>query len=607
MWTDNETRDDLLGYQVHADLLRDIVLDPTMLPISIGVFGDWGSGKSSLMLLMQNSINSWKIKTDEENEKKSDAQKKNTKVLQIMFNSWQFEDYEDTKLTLIETILGGVIKDIEDHRDVFENAEACLKKIKYLKLGVVVLKNIARKIVPKDIQELLPNKEEWNEIRKEDQDLLIEEAKEANSSNFIMRFREDFARIISVGDYRSVIVYIDDLDRCAPERIIQCLEAVKLFVNVDRTAFVIGADQRIIEHAIQERYKTPLQQTTISSPYSDYLEKLIQLPYKLPKLSYSEQETYVTLLLCSKMENENLFPTIHEKFLKFREKDKHSKYGLNRIEKDNPEVNFSTTSGYLSIIPIMASFLNGNPRQLKRFLNTFDMRRRMAGVAGFREIDPEILVKLMVLEYNSQLRQYIDDLYAKQEDTGFIKGMKKVEEQAEAGEVKESGWKELWNTPEGKRWLSTKPSLAQKNLRNYFWISREALQTATPMESKVSALVQGVYDRLKTNQTDKALSEKIWNETNRFTKDEFCMLVMLLNQELIANPESEVVRRFVDVDKDNKIFQTIQDVKDLFEGVDTGKLGPEYSDFLKRKSNDAACKAYIDGLNLSQPLRNAMK
>lgn len=606
MWTDNETKDDLLGYQVHADLLRDVVLDATMLPITIGVFGDWGSGKSSLMLLMQESIEKWKVEMDEKN-KVEGAEIKNTKVLQILFNSWQFEDYEDTKLTLIETILSDVIKDIEDHHDIFEKADACLSKIKYLKLGVVVLKNLARKIVPKEIQDLLPNKEEWKDISKEDQDLLLEEVKEANSSNFIKQFREDFTKIISDGDYRSVVVYIDDLDRCSPERIIQCLEAIKLFVNVDRTAFVIGADQRIIEHAIHERYKTPLQQTTISSPYSDYLEKLIQLPYKLPKLSYSEQETYVTLLLCSKMENENLFPTIHRKYLEFREKDKHSKYGLDKIEKDNPEVNFSTTSGYLSIIPIMSSFLNGNPRQLKRFLNTFDMRRRMAGVAGFREIDPEMLVKLMVLEYNSQLRQYIDDLYTRQKNTGFIKGMKKVEEQAAAGDVKESGWKDLWNTPEGRRWLSTKPSLAQRNLRNYFWISREALQTATPMESKVSALVQGVYDRLRVNQTEKALSEKIWSETNGFTKEEFSMLILLLNQELMANPESEVVIRFVDVDKNNKLFQTMQDVKDLFTGVDTNKLGPEYADFLMRKCNDAACKAYIDGLSLSQQLRNAMK
>lgn len=120
MWADNETKDDLLGYQVHADLLRDVVLDPKMLPISIGVFGDWGSGKSSLMLLMQESIEKWRTETEEAN-KVGGAAKKNARVLQIMFNSWQFEDYEDTKLTLIETILSDVIKDIEDHRDFLKS------------------------------------------------------------------------------------------------------------------------------------------------------------------------------------------------------------------------------------------------------------------------------------------------------------------------------------------------------------------------------------------------------------------------------------------------------------------------------------------------------
>lgn len=52
MWSDNETKQDLLGYQVHADLLKKIILNDAMLPISIGVFGNWGSGKSSLMLLL---------------------------------------------------------------------------------------------------------------------------------------------------------------------------------------------------------------------------------------------------------------------------------------------------------------------------------------------------------------------------------------------------------------------------------------------------------------------------------------------------------------------------------------------------------------------------
>ena len=84
MWADNETKDDLLGYQVHADLLRDVVLDPKMLPISIGVFGDWGSGKSSLMLLMQESIEKWRTETEEAN-KVGGAAKKNARVLHLKY------------------------------------------------------------------------------------------------------------------------------------------------------------------------------------------------------------------------------------------------------------------------------------------------------------------------------------------------------------------------------------------------------------------------------------------------------------------------------------------------------------------------------------------
>ena len=42
MWSDNETTEDLLGFQVHADLIRSIVINPDMLPITIGIFGDCG-------------------------------------------------------------------------------------------------------------------------------------------------------------------------------------------------------------------------------------------------------------------------------------------------------------------------------------------------------------------------------------------------------------------------------------------------------------------------------------------------------------------------------------------------------------------------------------
>lgn len=56
MWADNIAEQDLLGYQVHADLLQKIILYDDMLPISIGVFGNWGAGKITLMYLQQKAF-----------------------------------------------------------------------------------------------------------------------------------------------------------------------------------------------------------------------------------------------------------------------------------------------------------------------------------------------------------------------------------------------------------------------------------------------------------------------------------------------------------------------------------------------------------------------
>lgn len=598
MWADNETNEDLLGYQVHADLLKEVVLDSTMLPITIGIFGDWGSGKSSLMLLTKEGIDQWM---------KEEANKKE-KVAQIQFNSWQFENYEDTKLTLIETVLTAIEKDLKKKQGVIKNGVDFLKKIKYLKLGVFFLKKIGQQVVPEELLKLLPTKEEWKkELTDDDAKLLIEEVSKGNATKFIERFREDFEKIVVGADYRSVIVYIDDLDRCEPSRIIQCLEAVKLFVNVKRTAFVIGADERIIEHAIEERYNHKIEKKTISSPYSDYMEKLIQLPYRIPRLSYSEQETYITLLLCSKIEDEIQFKTIHQKFLDFRKKDKHTKYNLTSIRQDNKKLDFGEVEGLLPILPIMTKFLNGNPRQLKRFLNTFDMRMRMAKVAGFEGIKPEVLVKLMVLEYNSVLRENIDDLYSRQKNNGFVGDMADVEKQSKAGRLTSESWTTLWNKPEAMLWLAAPPSLANVNLQDYFWISREALKVETPVENKVSNIVRAAYIRLKKNQTVKAMKSALVGEIRNFTREEKDMMVMLLHQELAEDINSGVITRFLNADENCEMVSSLSLLKMLFEGIETSKLPATYAQFLKRMKGKADCKKYVEDMEKGTSLKNALK
>lgn len=80
-----------------------------MLPISIGVFGNWGSGKSSLMLLLQQSLQEWGESQQDKHKESQQNEHHNPIILQVYFNSWQFESYDSTKLTMIESILEALL------------------------------------------------------------------------------------------------------------------------------------------------------------------------------------------------------------------------------------------------------------------------------------------------------------------------------------------------------------------------------------------------------------------------------------------------------------------------------------------------------------------
>jgi hypothetical protein len=56
MWADNETRIDLLGFEFLVDELLLILRDPSLLPVTVGVAGDWGSGKSSLIGMAEEAV-----------------------------------------------------------------------------------------------------------------------------------------------------------------------------------------------------------------------------------------------------------------------------------------------------------------------------------------------------------------------------------------------------------------------------------------------------------------------------------------------------------------------------------------------------------------------
>lgn len=116
MWSDNETDQDLLGFSIHADLLRSIITKPDMLPVTVGLFGDWGGGKSSILKILQRDL----------------AQEE--EFAAIYFNSWVFEGYEDAKAAILTSLLHA----LQEHRDlknvIGDEAKALLKRVNWMKL-----------------------------------------------------------------------------------------------------------------------------------------------------------------------------------------------------------------------------------------------------------------------------------------------------------------------------------------------------------------------------------------------------------------------------------------------------------------------------------------
>lgn len=589
MWKDVETAEDLLGYRFHAKLLKDIVLDEKMLPTSIGIFGNWGYGKSSLMLLMQNEV-------DQEIAKQK-AEGNNWRVLQVCFNGWQYENYESTKYSLIQVLLDSVESYLSAHRNIFDKLDVLLRRVNLLKVGVMLFKKYVWYQIPSEIKNYLPTSEDLKACIDVDSiDRFKAEFQNDRTSLFVSSFRKLFEIIIKDAQFKSVIVYIDDLDRCSSERMIECIEAIKLFLNVNHTAFVLGADERMVELAIKEHY--PVQdrdKSVIYSPFSDYLEKLIQIPYRLPKLSFSEQATYIMFLLL-KSKYPNYFDGVLAKYYDFKDKEPFLSYNYSQLKQDLNGKNIPDVEKLLEIVPMMNRFLNGTPRQLKRFLNTFDLRLRMVKVADMHEINEIILAKLMLLEYNFKYQKLFEALYGMQlTNNGTIKNIDNVEKNAKQDKTLDDGrWEEWAEDKLVWEWLKVEPSLCGVNLAPYFWIARDSLKNSVPIENLVSNSIRLLCQNLLHKQSIGAAKKLIQEEMVKYDERERQMLILLLNQELVHDPNNVQVTQLIQADDSHLIVQNEEDCNFLFENINTKDLKPAWGVILKKYKTVDAWKRFVE-------------
>lgn len=508
MWSDNETSEDLLGFNVHANLLIDVINDDTVLPVTIGVFGDWGSGKSSIEKIVKEQM-----ETEEE-------------VLVLFFNGWVFEGYDDAKAALLESIIKGFQENKKIFEKIKDQSKKLLKSVDWMRVAGFSFKNIiipaagayltgGLSLVPQLAQGLatLNPKDLVTKIKSGEAEELLKSFLK-NSSNeapiLVRNFRNDFSEMIDKSGIKKLVVIIDDLDRCTPDRIIENLEAIKLFLNVEKTAFIIGADPRVVRHAIEYRFKpridAPKTESSNDRIVDDYLEKLIQIPYKLPKLSDSEVESYISLLICKRELSEDTFKKVLEKFQSYRESNRYSVFGFSDIKDILSKDEQAKIATNLVNIPGMSSIicqsLYGNPRQIKRFLNTFTLRKRLANVANIKDFKDDVLAKLMILEYSEPflfeelyLWQIVQD--GKPKEIVTLEDICKGKPNVEAIETMKKEGFEKWIPDKVLKWINVEPSLKGVDLRDYYWLSRDKLSSSIPGASMIPPVVKDIFSELE--------------------------------------------------------------------------------------------------------------
>lgn len=496
MWPDKETNIDYLNFGYIVDLIVEIAMNRELTPSTIGLYGDWGSGKSSLMKLARDRI-----------EGISKAKKKKVddtpKTLCIEFNGWLFEGYEDTKTSLCGTILDKLDDAQRFGPEVANKAKDLIKKIDFKKLigkgvkfgmdylltgGIGALTDLTLSSILNSL------KDKSGSIETKDiEDVLAKFKTEEKTRTEIKKFRDDFKQLLEDSKVENVIVFIYELDRCSPDTILDLFEAMRLFLFVDGMSFIIGADERLIQYAIKTKYKeVPGNNLDIGK---EYLEKVIQYPVTIPQLNHAEVNQYLVCLLLEQTLSEEEF----NKFLKVVNSiEPDTELTIERLNEKESGITGKCKDDMAlarQISSVLAPSINGNPRQCKRFLNTLAMRLSLAKARGVK-LDKNILAKLMLAEYfNPEFFKAI----IKPENRELFKAFEKGDA------LKEDNPFAIWKDKEWvKNWMQNGTNLDDEKLEKYVYFANVKNRYGQSNLDQLSPSARKCYeylvDRTDTNR-----------------------------------------------------------------------------------------------------------
>ena len=370
-----------------------------------------------------------------------------------------------------------------------------------------------------------------------------------------------------------------------------------------------------MKYAIEYKYKNNKEiEEDNNRIVIDYLEKLIQLPYSLPRLSESEVETYISMLICKKEIGDTRFKNVLDEFQKYRLTNKYSAFGLSNFEKILEAEEFGKVKDNVitipALVPLITNSLYGNPRQIKRFLNTYTIRKRLAEVASLQSFNDAVLAKMMILEYSEPKLfkklfewQIIQDGVPK-EITDIEALCKEKEIEEIISEIKDSDFKE-WGKPKIIKWFQIEPLLSGVDLRDYYWIVRDKLENSITATSMIPPVARALFNELLPDNMTATVTKSLLSEKfQTFSDIEKDALFNLLSSNLKRNPKQKRLYDIFNVMIESKIENTIYhymetlkiiSISDIEPAVATRladfKSEPEIGEFLNDYFKDGKSKA----------------
>ncbi len=293
LFNDNESNIDYIGYKNYISVFKYVIDNEKDLiepPIVFGLHGDWGIGKSTFMKLLSNEL------------------EKNEKNITIRINPWEYKNGEDiVSLFFIE-----LYKKLCD-KSLLQKLESGFDKLFEL-------------IYPLKLKFKSPVSEFEYDISK------IKEAEKINMLNSYINDNhlrkeniKDIFKKTFLKEYK-VIVFVDDLDRCSVDKVINILESIKLFLNTNRCIFFLGCDINYLNSAVGDYYEKFIKinnnilnssnneinrsicfndKNSINKFTKEYLEKIIQVPFHIPPIDKNSMELYIDSILDNDKHIEN--------------------------------------------------------------------------------------------------------------------------------------------------------------------------------------------------------------------------------------------------------------------------------------------------------------